>query len=76
MSTIQLRRQAKSMIDAMSARDLELVREFLAFVASRDINAATRELMAIPGFEKSFVRGMRDIKSHRVKPWRRVRSDV
>ena len=76
MSTIELRRHAKSMIDEMSARDLRLVREFLTFVASRETNAATRELLAIPGFEKSFVRGVKDIKSRRVKPWRRVRSDV
>lgn len=76
MTTIELREQAKSMIDGISARDLQLVREFLAFVASRDTNAATRELLAIPGFEKSFVRGVKDIKANRVKPWRRVRSDV
>ena len=73
---VVLRQQAKSMIDGMSAKDLQLVREFLAFVASRDANAATRELLAIPGFEKSFVRGIKDIKSSRVKPWRQVRRDV
>jgi cobalamin biosynthesis protein CobD/CbiB len=76
MTTVELRQQAKSMIDAMSARDLHLVREFLAFVVSRDTNAATRELLAIPGFETSFVRGVKDIRANRVKPWRRVRSDV
>lgn len=76
MTTGELRQQAKSMIDGMSARDLQLVREFLVFVVSRDTNAATRELLAIPGFEKSFVRGVKDIRSNRVKPWRRVRSDV
>lgn len=64
------------MIDGISAKDLQLVREFLAFVASRGTNAATRELLAIPGFEKSFVRGVKDIKANRVKSWRRVRSDV
>ncbi len=73
MSTVDLKRQAKSMIDGMSAKDLQLVKEFLAFVTSRDTNAATRELLAIPGFEKSFVRGVKDIKSGRIKPWRRVR---
>jgi hypothetical protein len=76
MSTMQLREEAKSMIDGMSPRDLLLVREFLAFVTSRDTNAATRELLAIPGFQSSFVRGVKDIKSNRVKPWRRVRDDV
>ena len=49
--------------------------EFLAFVASRDTNAATRELLAIPGFQESFVRGVKDIKPNRVKPWRQVRND-
>jgi hypothetical protein len=76
MTTVELRKQAKSMIDGMSAKDLQLVSDFLAFVASRDTNAATRELLAIPGFEKSFVRGVKDVKANRVKPWRRVRSDV
>lgn len=64
------------MIDEMSARDLQIVREFLAFIASRDTNSATRELLTIPSFEKSFVRGVKDINANRVKPWRRVRSDV
>jgi hypothetical protein len=76
MSTVQLRQEAKSIIDEISPRDLRLVREFLAFVTSRGTNAATRELLAIPGFHKSFVRGIKDIKSNRVKPWRQVRSDV
>lgn len=64
------------MIDEMSTKELQIVQEFLAFIASRDTNAATRELLAISGFEKSFARGVKDIKSNRVKPWRRVRSDV
>ncbi len=76
ISTLELKREAKSMIDAMSASDMHLVREFLAFVSSRDTIAATRELLAIPGFEKSFVRGIKDIKSNRAKSWRQVRDDV
>ena len=64
------------MIDGMSARDLKLVREFLEFVAHRETNAATRELLAIPGFEKSLVRGIKDVKAGRVTPWRKVRNDV
>ena len=76
MSTLELKQEAKSIIDRIPARDLRLVREFLAFVASRETNVATRELLAIPGFEKSFVRGVKDIKSNRVKSWRQVRNDV
>jgi hypothetical protein len=70
MSTIELRQQAKSIIDGMSPKDLRLVRDFLSFVTARDTNAATRELLGIPGFQKSFLRGVKDIKSSRVKPWR------
>jgi hypothetical protein len=35
MSTVELRQEAKSMIDGLSASDLRPVREFLAFVKSR-----------------------------------------
>ncbi len=50
--------------------------EFLAFVKDRKTDAATLELLAIPGFEDSFARGLRDIKAGRTKPWRKVRADV
>lgn len=76
MSTAELRQEAKSLIDGMSTSQLRVASEFLAFVKSREIDAATLELLAIPGFDKSFARGMRDIKAGRTKPWRKVRRDV
>lgn len=76
MSTVQLRQQAKALIDMMSGTQLRVASEFLAFVKTRESDAATLELLNIPGFEKSFARGMRDIKGGRTKPWRKVRSDV
>ena len=81
MSTVQLRRQAKALIDDMSSTQLRVASEFLAFVTSRELNSATLELLSIPGFEESFARGMKDVKAGRTKPWRnlakrRTRSDV
>lgn len=76
MSTLQLRRQAKALIDELSTTQLRVASEFLAFVKTRDADAATLELLAIPGFEASFARGMKDIKAGRTKSWRKVRSDV
>lgn len=76
MSTATLRQEAKALIDAMSGTQLRVASEFLAFVKERKADAATLELLAIPGFEKSFAQGMRDIKAGRTKPWREVRSDV
>ena len=76
MSTVQLRQQAKALIDDLSTRQLRVASEFLAFVKSRELDSATLELLSIPTFEASFARGMKDIKAGRTKPWRKVRSDV
>jgi hypothetical protein len=76
MSTVQLRQQAKSVIDDLSNDQLRVATEFLAFVKSRDLDPATLELLSIPGFEASFARGNKDIKAGRTKPWRKVRTDV
>ena len=76
MSTVQLRQQAKDLIDDLSTRQLRVASEFLAFVKSRELDSATLELLSIPGFEASFARGMKDVKAGRTKSWRKVRSDV
>ncbi|HUB27708.1 MAG TPA: hypothetical protein VL992_19950 [Tepidisphaeraceae bacterium] len=36
----------------------------------------TKELLEIPGFLRSFRRGLRDIQAGRTMEWRRVRCDV
>jgi hypothetical protein len=76
MSVTQLRNQTKALIDDLSTSQLRVASEFLAFVKSRKLDAATLELLAISGFESSFDRGMKDIKAGRTKSWRKVRSDV
>ena len=76
MSTAALREDTKALIDALSGAQLRVASEFLAFVKDRQADAATLELLTIPGFEKSLSRGMRDIKAGRTKPWRKVRADV
>jgi hypothetical protein len=76
MNSVALKKEAKTLIDTMSEAQLMVASEFLAFVKSREADAATLELLAIPGFESSFARGLRDIKAGRTKPWRKVRSDV
>lgn len=82
MSTVQLRRQTKALIDDLSTSQLRIASEFLAFVKSREVDSATLELLAIPGFEASYARGMKDIKAGRTKSWRntrqgrKVRADV
>jgi hypothetical protein len=76
MSTVALRRQAKALIDSLSDAQLHVASEFLAFVKDRETDPATLELLSIPGFEASYLRGLKDIKAGRTKSWRKVRSDV
>lgn len=76
MSTAALRQETKALIDALSGAQLRVASEFLAFVKDRQTDAATLELLTIPGFEKSFARGMLDVKAGRTKPWRKVRTGV
>jgi hypothetical protein len=76
MTTTRLRQQTKDLLDHLSSAQLLVASEFLAFVKSRELNAATLELLSIPGFEASFARGMKDLKARRTKPWRKVRNDV
>ena len=70
MSTTELRREAKAVIDRLSGTRLKVVSEFLAFVNDRETDAATVELLSLPGFEKSFLQGMSDIKAGRTRAWR------
>ena len=76
MSAGILRKQAKDLIDGLSVSQLRVASEFLAFVKSRELDPATLELLSISGFEASFDRGMKDVRTGRTKPWRKVRSDV
>ena len=64
------------MIDRLSGEQLRVASEFLAFVETREHDAATLELLATPGFASSFARGMRDVKAGRTRPWREVRRDI
>jgi hypothetical protein len=76
MSTVELRQQAKAVIDNLSTDQLRVASVFLEFVKSRELDSATLELLSIPGFQASFARGMKDIKAGRTRPWRKARSDV
>ena len=76
MGTAQLRQQTRALIDDLSVAQLRVASEFLAFMKSRDLNAATLELLSIPGCDASFSRGLNDVKAGRTKPWRKVRANV
>jgi hypothetical protein len=76
MNSIEVRQQINQYLDGLSSERLELVADFLAYLANKESEEATQELIDIPGFIESFDRGKKDIAEGRVKNWRTIRSDV
>lgn len=76
MSTSQLKKQAKHVIDGLSDAQLRVATEFLAFVQTRELDPATLELLSVPGFKGSFERGVREVKAGKTRPWREVKAKV
>jgi hypothetical protein len=50
MSRVELLDQAKHRLEALSLQRLQVAADFLAYLAERESNKATAELLAIPGF--------------------------
>ncbi|MBS9387222.1 hypothetical protein VB638_15335 [Dolichospermum sp. UHCC 0684] len=76
MNTSQLRQEINYNLEKLSPDNLKIVAEFLAYLADKESELATQELLDIPGFIASFERGKQDIAEGRVKNWRNIRSDV
>ncbi|MEH1891718.1 MAG: hypothetical protein V7K92_20450 [Nostoc sp.] len=52
MNTVEIRQQIKEYIDHLSPERLLVVADFLAYLAERDDNEATEELLKIEGLKK------------------------
>lgn len=76
--TPALRRRAKRAIDQLSGGPLRLAADFLMYIEERtpEVDAATRELLDIPGLAESVARGKRDARAGKTRNWRKVRKDV
>jgi len=64
MSTMELRERVKRTVDKLSGEKLKTADRLLRRLREED--AATTELLEIPGFEKSLQRGMRDAAAGRI----------
>ncbi|MBW4627000.1 MAG: hypothetical protein KME49_16215 [Brasilonema octagenarum HA4186-MV1] len=70
MNKTTIREKINQYLDGLSSERLELVADFLAYLAEKESEDATQELLHIPGFIESFERGKKDIAEGRVKNWR------
>ena len=76
MNTSEIRDRINQYLDRLSSERLHLAADFLAYLADKESEEATQELVNIPGFIESFERGKKDIAKERVVNWRNIRSDV
>ncbi|QDL10781.1 hypothetical protein DP113_25210 [Brasilonema octagenarum UFV-E1] len=70
MNNTTIREKINQYLDGLSSERLELVADFLGYLADKETEDATQELLDIPGFIESFERGKKDIAEGRVKNWR------
>ena len=76
MNTSETRHKIDCCLDRLSSKQLQLVADLLTYLADKDDDDATQELLDIPEFLASFERGQRDIAAGRLVDWRTVRSDA
>jgi hypothetical protein len=66
MNTQELRQQVKEYIDKLSPEKLLVAADFLAYLAERESNLATEELLQIPGFIEAFNKAKKDVAAGNV----------
>ena len=66
MKSQELRENLKQSIDRLSPERLLVVADFLAYLAERESNEATSELLKIPGFVEAFNKAQKDVAAGKV----------
>jgi hypothetical protein len=76
MTAIQLRKRIQRRVKALSVERLRTADDFLAYLEEREDNAATRELLAIPGLLARVRKAQREAVAGKLVPFEKVRRDV
>ncbi len=76
MTTAEIREQIQQYVDQLSPERLRVAADFLAYLAERESEEATEELLKIPGFVEAFEKAKQDIAAGKLTDWREIRRDV
>jgi len=66
MNVTDIRNQVKQYVDQLSPEKLKVAADFLSYLAERESQEATEELLNIPGFKESFEKGKEDVLEERL----------
>jgi hypothetical protein len=75
VSVTELRRQLNDSLQQLSPERLQVLADFAAYLANAESEAATQELLAIPGLLERFKQNQATPKTNYTN-WRNLRSDV
>jgi hypothetical protein len=73
MDTIELRQQVKEYIEQLSPEHLRVAADFLAYLADKESEEATQELLNIPGFVEAFEKAKKNMAAGNLTNWRELR---
>jgi hypothetical protein len=74
-SVIELQRQLNELLKQLSPERLQVLADFAAYLANAESEAATQELLAIPGLLERVKQNQATSKAQYTS-WRTLRSDV
>ncbi|MCX5980725.1 MAG: hypothetical protein NTY89_02745 [Nostocales cyanobacterium LacPavin_0920_SED1_MAG_38_18] len=66
MNTVEIRQQIQEYVDKLSPERLLVAVDFLAYLADRQDNDATEELLKIQGFKEDFAKAKENVKEGKV----------
>lgn len=75
ISVTELQRQLSESLQQLSPERLQVLADFAAYLANAESEAATQELLAIPGLLERVKQNQATPKTHYTN-WRNIRSDV
>jgi hypothetical protein len=75
ISVTELQRQLNESLKQLSPERLQVLADFAAYLASAESEAATQELLAIPGLLERIKQNQATPKTH-YTAWRTIRADV
>lgn len=75
VSVAELQRQLNDLLKQLSPERLKVLADFAAYLANAESEAATQELIAIPGLLERFKQNQATPKNNYAN-WRTLRSDV
>jgi hypothetical protein len=76
VTVADLRRRARQRLAALSPERLQVALDLRAYLEERECNAATDELLRIPGLVSALKAAEREAKEGGWTDWRKVRRDV